>query len=82
MDEVIIQYLTGSANEQERLEVLAWLNQSEENRRYFDQLKDVYQAAIVNKSMDQFDAEIAWQKVSLEHYKRKSQNNSGKMVSL
>ena len=44
-DELLITYLTGMAEDDERKAAIAWIHESAENRRYFDELKEIYKTS-------------------------------------
>ena len=42
LDELLVSYVIGSCTEEERQKVDSWLSENQENRHYFEQLKDIY----------------------------------------
>jgi transmembrane sensor len=65
--EVLIKYLTGSADENERQQVLAWINESQENRHYFEQLKDIYSSAKTVQHDNVYDVDKSWKNVKIKY---------------
>src|SRR5687768_11201503 len=78
IDDLIGKYLAGEATRDESLIVETWLKQSEDNRRYFDHLKTIFQRAASITDWHQFDADAAWNKVRGQLH----QKQSGKTISL
>ncbi|MFH0841186.1 MAG: FecR family protein [Bacteroidota bacterium] len=68
-NELLITYLTGMAGETERKAALAWIHESAENRRYFDELKEIYKAAKSAQDADQYETSLSWEKVKARYYK-------------
>lgn len=63
IEDLIGKYLAGEASFSEREEVERWVNESEQNRNYFDQLKVIFEKASKVKEWQQFDADVAWLKL-------------------
>ena len=61
IDQVILNYLTGAATQQETRVLHDWLNNNESNRKYMDEFCDVWQAVQLIKK-DEYDSDKAWQK--------------------
>jgi len=85
-EETVVKYITGTATASERREVLSWLSESEENRRYFDELKDVYEAAGSVQENSFYNSEKSWERVKSKHYRNQLEklrqeniNNAGKI---
>ena len=73
-DEVLIKYLAGSATEEERDYARKWINESLNNKRYFDGLKDYYQLSKVVQKPSGYDKEAGWNRVKAGYYKTRYQN--------
>jgi ferric-dicitrate binding protein FerR (iron transport regulator) len=71
MDELLVKYLTGTANPQERDDALLWIRISAENRKYFDRLRDIYESSKLTQPESIYNAENSWQKVKARYYKKK-----------
>jgi len=69
IEETAVKYITGAATASERQEVLSWLSESEKNRRYFDELKDVYEAARSVQENSLYNTEKSWERVKSKHYR-------------
>jgi len=63
MDELIGKYLAGEVSSSEQAEVDAWLKQHEENQKYFDHLKIIFDKATTIKDWQPFDPDAAWNKL-------------------
>jgi ferric-dicitrate binding protein FerR (iron transport regulator) len=73
-DELLVGYLTGNATDIERMEVLHWLSLSNDNKKYFEQLRDTYFASgIINENRS--DSEKSWNHVKARYYISKQQSN-------
>jgi transmembrane sensor len=70
-DELLVKYLTGMADETERNNALRWIRQSDENRKYFDELRDVYEASKITQIHNNYSIDLSWERVKSMHYKRK-----------
>ena len=82
IDELLIKYLTGTATLQEREDVLVWIHKSDKNGKYFDELKDCYEASILAKKVSKEDREESWERIKVGYYRAKYSNHSqsGKMT--
>jgi transmembrane sensor len=69
-DELLVKYLTGAATETERIDALSWIETNDENKRYFNELKDVYEAAKLTQPASEYNTDLTWEKVKSRHYKR------------
>ncbi len=65
IDDLIGKYLLGEATHEERSEVDVWLQLSEENQKYFNQLKTIIQKLETNQSTHTFNADRAWEKLKM-----------------
>ncbi len=73
-DDILIKYLCGSANDRERSIARKWINKNNENKRYFDELKDYYQLSKVIQQPSGYDKEAGWNRIKAGYYKTKLQN--------
>lgn len=73
IDELLALYLAGEASEAECREIIAWINENKENKRYFEEFKDVYEAGLILKNDSGFDTEKSWQRVNAKYYERKAE---------
>jgi ferric-dicitrate binding protein FerR (iron transport regulator) len=78
IDDLIGKYLSGEAAPDETQFVESWLTKSEDNRRYFDQMKTIFSRAAKVAVAQQFDADAAWNRVKTKLHK----NGNAKTVQL
>ncbi len=69
----LVKYIAGSANFDERKKAKIWIAQNEQNRKYFDELKDVHEASVVSATGSDFNSDTSWERVKSRFYKRKSE---------
>lgn len=69
IDELLIKYLTGSADKEEREAARAWINEDPEHGEYFDELKNIYQLTGVIRQPSGFDVKEGWNRVKARYYK-------------
>jgi transmembrane sensor len=69
LDELLVKYLTGDADQNERDAARKWISESIENRRYFDQLKDINRAVKVAGSTDSYNTDLSWERVRSKYFK-------------
>jgi transmembrane sensor len=62
---LIAGYLEGIADSEERAELEKWIEASSENRKYFNQVKEIWDAAGNGKDLNLTDPHEAWQKVEI-----------------
>ena len=60
MDDVLVKYLLGEATETERGEVEQWIDESEQNRKYFDQFKLIWDKSQQLASTSNVNTDEAW----------------------
>lgn len=63
IDDLLGKYLTGETSESEDAEVNNWVAESEGNRRYFEQLKKIFEGASRIKNRKEYDTDAAWHKL-------------------
>lgn len=68
-DELLITYLTGMAEDDERKAAIAWIHESAENRRYFDELKEIYKTSRSAKPAVNIDVDLSWARVKARHFR-------------
>lgn len=73
MDEILIKYLVGSATAEERDIALSWINESTENQKYFDELKDYYELTKVTQKPSSFNSTEGWNRVKAGYYQAQYQ---------
>jgi transmembrane sensor len=69
-DRLLVNYLTGEAGDEEREAAIAWLKESAENHRYFDELLEIYKVAKVTEAEDVDFTSASWEKVKARHYRQ------------
>ena len=60
MDELLVKYLAGEADAAEKQQVEAWLNAGEENRRYFEHFKLIWDKSALTAAASTVDEDAAW----------------------
>lgn len=63
MDDVIGKVLAGEATGEEQLQVEQWARENDANRKYYDQLKAIFEKAASANVQIQFDTDAAWRRV-------------------
>lgn len=63
IDHLITHFLSGEASEKEKSQIELWLNESEANRKYFDQIKFIHEKASKTYPDIDFNVEKAWSNV-------------------
>lgn len=63
IDDLIGKYLSGETRRDENAMLEDWLSQGEENRRYFEQLRVVFEKAAAVRDIPIFDTDEAWEKM-------------------
>ncbi len=63
IDQLIASYLTGEASPEERAFVERWLSESEDNRKYFAQMKTIFDRAASVTTLESFSTDAAWIRV-------------------
>ena len=86
IDSLIVKYLTGEASEEEHHLVLIWIKESPANRKYFDELKEIFKAAKLAQPDGFYNTDASWERIKLRHYrelaKRLGDLNRGKKNAL
>jgi transmembrane sensor len=77
IDELIGKFLAGETSQEEGLLMNSWINESEANRKYFDQFKVIFENAARVKTVPQFDTDEAWKKM-----RSRLQVEQGKTISM
>ena len=63
IDNLIARYLTGEASEDERNRLEKWMNESEENEKYFSDTRFVHDKAVASHKIIRVDVNKAWNSV-------------------
>ena len=64
--ELVAKFLDGETNAQENSELEAWLAQSEENRKAFEESKKAFKKTDAYYRLNRFNANPAWEKVNAQ----------------
>ena len=59
----IIKYIASESSKEEELSVLEWINQNEENKKYFDNLKSIWIASTLTQKDESFNINKSWKKI-------------------
>jgi transmembrane sensor len=78
IDDLIGKYLAGEATQEETSFIESWINASETNRSYFNQVKTIFDKAAVVATWQEFNTDAAWTKVKTQLNKKAA----GKSVEL
>ena len=75
-DDLILDYLSHDINEEKEKELFAWIAESEANRRYFEQWKEIWESSSVIGEMNNFDSRRGFRKFlmareSIDAYRRR-----------
>lgn len=68
---LIAKHLAGEASRQEEMEFEQWLDGSEDNRKYFDDLKVIYSTAGNLKEWQVYDTDKAWKELNIGNQETK-----------
>jgi ferric-dicitrate binding protein FerR (iron transport regulator) len=71
IDELIGKHLAGETSREENVILRSWLEQSEANRKHYDQFKLIFTQAPAVRDIQQFDADAAWNKVRARLHQKK-----------
>ena len=63
IEDLIARMLAGEASAAEREQVMQWVSSSDENKRYYDHAKMIFEGASQLHNIEEVDAHAAWKKV-------------------
>ncbi len=63
IDLLIASYLTGEASPEDRVFIERWISESEDNRKYFEQMKTIFDRAASVTTLESFSTDEAWIRV-------------------
>lgn len=66
MKKIIIRYLKGELNEEEKKELIEWLNASKKNLEYYKELEETWYAAFMADN-EMFNSHKAWKRFKTAH---------------
>lgn len=61
-NELIINYLNSSLPEEDEIILREWISQSEANKRYFDEFREVWLSAKLKNALNEFDSKAAFRR--------------------
>ncbi len=64
IDDLIARYLAGEASDKEREELSLWMENSPENKKYFEGIRFVHDKAVASHRIVKVDVDKAWSKLS------------------
>jgi transmembrane sensor len=71
LEDILFQYLTGSASDSEREIIIRWISESKDHQQYFDECKALYLATKVIQKPSRFSREESWKKIQAVYYREK-----------
>ncbi|HEX3006754.1 MAG TPA: FecR domain-containing protein, partial [Bacteroidales bacterium] len=77
IDDLLIRYLIDSVTDDEKVRISTWLAESADNRKHFDNLKDIYHLGKVTKTPSGFDKDKSLERVRSRYYRYKYEEVSG-----
>jgi transmembrane sensor len=77
IDDLLGKYLAGEASVSEQTIVSRWIEESEDNRKYFGQLKKIFEGAGAVSTWNDYNTDLAWNKV-----KANLRKGNGKVVPM
>jgi ferric-dicitrate binding protein FerR (iron transport regulator) len=66
IDSLIAKYLAGEATQEEQLQLRQWMDESEENKKYFGDIRFVHDKAVASHRYVKVDTEKAWSSVKAQ----------------
>ena len=61
IDELLARYLAGETSAEQSVVVNEWINNSDENRKYFEQMKTIFNKASLPGAREHFNTDRAWE---------------------
>jgi transmembrane sensor len=61
IDELLAMYLAGETSAQQSVIVDEWINKSDDNRKYFEQMKTIFNKASMPETGGSFNTDLAWE---------------------
>jgi len=77
LNKVLINYFSHETNVEEERSVYEWLQASDENRQYFEKMKDLWKLTIVKQAADKVDINYEW-----NHFSKTLTGTNAKVVHL
>jgi ferric-dicitrate binding protein FerR (iron transport regulator) len=66
IEDLIGSYLAGEASAEESVFLKEWINQHDDNRRYFEQMKTIFRKAAIPVDQVSFDTDRAWENLRMK----------------
>lgn len=73
IDDLLGKYLAGEASDQEVQQVERWCALSNDNQRYYNHLKTIFEKASLTIDRSLYDKDVAWLKVQAQLHSKKTQ---------
>lgn len=61
IDELLARYLAGETSAEQSMIVNEWINKSDDNRKYFEQMKTIFDKASMPETREYFNSDLAWE---------------------
>jgi transmembrane sensor len=74
MDELLLLYLKGEANDKERASARKWINEKAEHKAYFNRLKELDLITGISSGKTKYDKAEGWNRVETGYYKKMYEN--------
>ncbi len=74
MDELLLLYLKGEANDKERASARKWINEKAEHKAYFNRLKELDLITGISSGKTKYDKAEGWNRVEAGYYKKMYEN--------
>ncbi|HEY9047746.1 MAG TPA: FecR domain-containing protein [Ohtaekwangia sp.] len=81
MKELILRFLEGHASEEEASRLLAWLQENETNRIYFDELNTAFQSSVTLNRVNHQMTDDAWKKLATATGAEKNTVRPGRSIT-
>ncbi len=80
MDELLVKYLLGEASAAEEQSVLAWIKAHEDNRRYFDHFKMIWEQSRLLVATSTVNTDQAWERFKAKRDSAAESNTAAPVV--
>jgi transmembrane sensor len=77
IDDLLGKYLTGEASEPEQAIVSEWISANNDNRKYYEQVRKIFEKASAIKDRKEYDTDAAWNKI-----KQNLNNRGGRIIDI
>lgn len=76
-DGLLLSYLSNEASAEEAATVIAWINSDEQNRLYFEEVKNAWRLTSLKNTMDKIDVDFEW-----DRFKQTIAGKQAKIIDL